>query len=173
MPCQCTWENMPRWSNTGIIWDLWVHRYILKAPWKHGWDSVCCWSNNLSMLFLPHTLKPVPMNLSPGQWAKGSLTLGSRRNTSWSMCMTLLRCYITLFHVVFVPDCWKQIKYPFARHQSAEFTISYDNAKEMTQKLDLITSDMVGKCHAVLFRRCCLWERGDQKRNKTKILLLQ
>ncbi|KAM5284125.1 discoidin, CUB and LCCL domain-containing protein 1 isoform 2-T2 [Hipposideros larvatus] len=40
-------------------------------------------------------------------------------------------------------DCWKQIKYPFARHQSAEFTISYDNEKEMTQKLDLITSDMV------------------------------
>ncbi|XP_020142770.2 discoidin, CUB and LCCL domain-containing protein 1 [Microcebus murinus] len=39
-------------------------------------------------------------------------------------------------------DCWKQIKYPFARHQSAEFTISYDNEKEMAQKLDLITSDM-------------------------------
>ncbi|XP_026943611.1 discoidin, CUB and LCCL domain-containing protein 1 isoform X1 [Sagmatias obliquidens] len=39
-------------------------------------------------------------------------------------------------------DCWKQIKYPFARHQSAEFTISYDNEKEMTQKLDLVTSDM-------------------------------
>ncbi|XP_039101959.1 discoidin, CUB and LCCL domain-containing protein 1 [Hyaena hyaena] len=39
-------------------------------------------------------------------------------------------------------DCWKQIKYPFARHQSSEFTISYDNEKEMTQKLDLITSDM-------------------------------
>lgn len=39
-------------------------------------------------------------------------------------------------------DCWKQIKYPFARHQSAEFTISYNNEKEMTQKLDLITNDM-------------------------------
>ncbi|KAM4865805.1 LOW QUALITY PROTEIN: discoidin, CUB and LCCL domain-containing protein 1 [Thomomys bottae] len=39
-------------------------------------------------------------------------------------------------------DCWKQIKYPFARHQSSEFTISYDNEKEMPQKLDLITSDM-------------------------------
>ncbi|KAK1337979.1 hypothetical protein QTO34_001083 [Cnephaeus nilssonii] len=39
-------------------------------------------------------------------------------------------------------DCWKQIKYPFARHQSAEFTISYDNEKEVTQKLDLITRDM-------------------------------
>uniref|UniRef100_A0A8B9WSS7 Discoidin, CUB and LCCL domain containing 1 n=2 Tax=Bos TaxID=9903 RepID=A0A8B9WSS7_BOSMU len=39
-------------------------------------------------------------------------------------------------------DCWKQIKYPFARHQSAEFTISYNNEKEMTQKLDLITSDI-------------------------------
>nr|KAF6362727.1 discoidin, CUB and LCCL domain containing 1 [Pipistrellus kuhlii] len=39
-------------------------------------------------------------------------------------------------------DCWKQIKYPFTRHQSAEFTISYDNEKEATQKLDLITRDM-------------------------------
>ncbi|KAM6185335.1 discoidin, CUB and LCCL domain-containing protein 1 [Rhynchocyon petersi] len=38
--------------------------------------------------------------------------------------------------------CWKQIKYPFARHQSSEFTISYDNEKEMTQKLDLIACDM-------------------------------
>ncbi|XP_014446836.1 discoidin, CUB and LCCL domain-containing protein 1 [Tupaia chinensis] len=38
--------------------------------------------------------------------------------------------------------CWKQMKYPFIRHHSAEFTISYDNEKEMTQKLDLITSDM-------------------------------
>ncbi|EGW02607.1 Discoidin, CUB and LCCL domain-containing protein 1 [Cricetulus griseus] len=38
--------------------------------------------------------------------------------------------------------CWKQIKYPFARHQSTEFTISYDNEKEVTQKLDLITSVM-------------------------------
>ncbi|XP_042638962.1 discoidin, CUB and LCCL domain-containing protein 1 [Orycteropus afer afer] len=40
------------------------------------------------------------------------------------------------------PGCWKQIKYPFARHQSSEFTISYDNEKEMTQKLDLIACDM-------------------------------
>ncbi|XP_015413272.1 PREDICTED: discoidin, CUB and LCCL domain-containing protein 1 [Myotis davidii] len=39
-------------------------------------------------------------------------------------------------------DCWKQIKHPFARHHSAEFTISYDNEKEVTQKLDLITRDM-------------------------------
>uniref|UniRef100_G3T3N1 Discoidin, CUB and LCCL domain containing 1 n=1 Tax=Loxodonta africana TaxID=9785 RepID=G3T3N1_LOXAF len=38
--------------------------------------------------------------------------------------------------------CWKKIKYPFARHQSSEFTICYDNEKEMTQKLDLITRDM-------------------------------
>ncbi|XP_006840037.1 PREDICTED: discoidin, CUB and LCCL domain-containing protein 1 [Chrysochloris asiatica] len=38
--------------------------------------------------------------------------------------------------------CWKQIKYPFARHQSSEFTISYDNEKEMTQKLDLIACDV-------------------------------
>ncbi|GAB1295105.1 Discoidin, CUB and LCCL domain-containing protein 1 [Apodemus speciosus] len=40
--------------------------------------------------------------------------------------------------------CWKQIKYPFARHQSTEFTISYDNEKEIAQKLDLVTSDMAG-----------------------------
>lgn len=29
-------------------------------------------------------------------------------------------------------SCWKQIKYPSARHQSTEFTISYDNEKKMT-----------------------------------------
>ncbi|XP_067402744.1 discoidin, CUB and LCCL domain-containing protein 1 [Emydura macquarii macquarii] len=38
--------------------------------------------------------------------------------------------------------CWKQIKQPFVRHQSTEFTISYNNEKETPQKLDLITSDM-------------------------------
>ncbi|KAM6126787.1 LOW QUALITY PROTEIN: discoidin, CUB and LCCL domain-containing protein 1 [Pterocles gutturalis] len=38
--------------------------------------------------------------------------------------------------------CWKQIKQPFTRHQSTEFTISYNNEKETTQKLDLVTSDM-------------------------------
>lgn len=51
------------------------------------------------------------------------------------------------FYILLISGCWKQIKYPFARHQSAEFTISYDNEKEMTQKLDLITSDMAGECH--------------------------
>uniref|UniRef100_A0A8C8SKA0 Discoidin, CUB and LCCL domain containing 1 n=1 Tax=Pelusios castaneus TaxID=367368 RepID=A0A8C8SKA0_9SAUR len=38
--------------------------------------------------------------------------------------------------------CWKQIKQPFVRHQSTEFTICYNNEKETPQKLDLITSDM-------------------------------
>ncbi|XP_069462728.1 discoidin, CUB and LCCL domain-containing protein 1 [Ambystoma mexicanum] len=38
--------------------------------------------------------------------------------------------------------CWKQIKQPFARQQSTEFTISYNNEKETIQKLDLVTSDM-------------------------------
>ncbi|XP_037750617.1 discoidin, CUB and LCCL domain-containing protein 1 isoform X3 [Chelonia mydas] len=38
--------------------------------------------------------------------------------------------------------CWKQIKQPFVRHQSTEFTISYNNEKETPQKLDLVTSDM-------------------------------
>lgn len=52
-----------------------------------------------------------------------------------------------LLPILFISGCWKQIKYPFARHQSTEFTISYDNEKEMTQKLDLITSDMAGEYH--------------------------
>ncbi|XP_025897629.1 discoidin, CUB and LCCL domain-containing protein 1 [Nothoprocta perdicaria] len=38
--------------------------------------------------------------------------------------------------------CWKQIKQPFTRHQSTEFTISYSNEKETPQKLDLVMSDM-------------------------------
>ncbi|XP_031437050.1 discoidin, CUB and LCCL domain-containing protein 1 isoform X2 [Clupea harengus] len=38
--------------------------------------------------------------------------------------------------------CWKQIKQPFARHQSTEFTISYSSEKEPIQKLDLVTSAM-------------------------------
>ncbi|XP_044532750.1 discoidin, CUB and LCCL domain-containing protein 1 [Gracilinanus agilis] len=37
--------------------------------------------------------------------------------------------------------CWKLLKQPFVRRQSSEFTISYENEK-MTQKLDLVTSDM-------------------------------
>ncbi|XP_068933080.1 discoidin, CUB and LCCL domain-containing protein 1 isoform X2 [Petaurus breviceps papuanus] len=43
--------------------------------------------------------------------------------------------------------CWKLLKQPFVRRQSSEFTISYENEK-MTQKLDLVTSDM-----AVVFHR--------------------
>ncbi|XP_078504612.1 discoidin, CUB and LCCL domain-containing protein 1 [Lissotriton helveticus] len=38
--------------------------------------------------------------------------------------------------------CWKQIKQPFARQQSTEFTISYCNDKDTVQKLDLVTCDM-------------------------------
>ncbi|XP_041721845.1 discoidin, CUB and LCCL domain-containing protein 1 [Coregonus clupeaformis] len=38
--------------------------------------------------------------------------------------------------------CWKQIKQPFARHQSTEFTISYSSEKDPMQKLDLVTSTM-------------------------------
>ncbi|XP_048348210.1 discoidin, CUB and LCCL domain-containing protein 1 [Sphaerodactylus townsendi] len=37
---------------------------------------------------------------------------------------------------------WKQIKQPFVRHQSTEFTISYNNEKETPQKLDLVTRDL-------------------------------
>ncbi|KAH0622256.1 hypothetical protein JD844_024396, partial [Phrynosoma platyrhinos] len=40
------------------------------------------------------------------------------------------------------PGFWKQIKHPFVRHASTEFTISYNNEKEMPQKLDLVTRDM-------------------------------
>ncbi|KAL0967407.1 hypothetical protein UPYG_G00251850 [Umbra pygmaea] len=38
--------------------------------------------------------------------------------------------------------CWKQIKQPFARHQSAEFTISYTSEKDPMEKLDLVTSTL-------------------------------
>ncbi|XP_066467215.1 discoidin, CUB and LCCL domain-containing protein 1 isoform X2 [Tiliqua scincoides] len=38
--------------------------------------------------------------------------------------------------------CWKQIKQPFVRHHSTEFTISYNNEKETPQKLDLVTREM-------------------------------
>ncbi|MBN3303239.1 DCBD1 protein, partial [Amia calva] len=38
--------------------------------------------------------------------------------------------------------CWKQIKQPFTRHQSAEFTISYSSDKDTLQKLDLVTCSM-------------------------------
>nr|XP_056712196.1 discoidin, CUB and LCCL domain-containing protein 1 [Euleptes europaea] len=37
---------------------------------------------------------------------------------------------------------WKQIKQPFVRHQSTEFTISYNNEKDTPQKLDLVTRDL-------------------------------
>lgn len=38
--------------------------------------------------------------------------------------------------------CWRQIKQPFARHQSTEFTIKYISEKDPIQKLDLVTSAM-------------------------------
>ncbi|XP_041109046.1 discoidin, CUB and LCCL domain-containing protein 1-like isoform X1 [Polyodon spathula] len=38
--------------------------------------------------------------------------------------------------------CWKQIKQPFAKHQSTEFTISYSPEKEMLNKLDVVKSNM-------------------------------
>lgn len=41
--------------------------------------------------------------------------------------------------------CWRQIKQPFARHQSTEFTIKYSSEKEPIQKLDLVTREMAGK----------------------------
>ncbi|XP_016329767.1 discoidin, CUB and LCCL domain-containing protein 1-like [Sinocyclocheilus anshuiensis] len=41
--------------------------------------------------------------------------------------------------------CWKQIKQPFARHQSTEFTIKYSSEKDPIQKLDLVTSAMAAE----------------------------
>ncbi|XP_062323599.1 discoidin, CUB and LCCL domain-containing protein 1 isoform X1 [Osmerus eperlanus] len=38
--------------------------------------------------------------------------------------------------------CWKQVKHPCTRHQSAEFTISYSPDQDPTHKLDLVTSTM-------------------------------
>ncbi|XP_042602120.1 discoidin, CUB and LCCL domain-containing protein 1-like isoform X1 [Cyprinus carpio] len=41
--------------------------------------------------------------------------------------------------------CWRQIKQPFARHQSTEFTIKYSSEKDPIQKLDLVTSAMAAE----------------------------
>uniref|UniRef100_A0A8C6Z519 Discoidin, CUB and LCCL domain containing 1 n=1 Tax=Nothoprocta perdicaria TaxID=30464 RepID=A0A8C6Z519_NOTPE len=54
----------------------------------------------------------------------------------------VLRNPEVFYFYFFVTGCWKQIKQPFTRHQSTEFTISYSNEKETPQKLDLVMSDM-------------------------------
>ncbi|XP_056619807.1 discoidin, CUB and LCCL domain-containing protein 1 [Triplophysa dalaica] len=41
--------------------------------------------------------------------------------------------------------CWRQIKQPFARHQSTEFTIKYNTDKDPIQTLDLVTSAMAAE----------------------------
>ncbi|KAG1963426.1 discoidin, CUB and LCCL domain-containing protein 1 [Pimephales promelas] len=41
--------------------------------------------------------------------------------------------------------CWRQIKQPFARHQSTEFTIKYSSEKDPIQKLDLVTREMAAE----------------------------
>ncbi|XP_051501373.1 discoidin, CUB and LCCL domain-containing protein 1-like [Myxocyprinus asiaticus] len=41
--------------------------------------------------------------------------------------------------------CWRQIKQPFARHQSTEFIIKYSSEKDPIQKLDLVTSAMAAE----------------------------
>uniref|UniRef100_A0A8C6Z8G9 Discoidin, CUB and LCCL domain containing 1 n=1 Tax=Nothoprocta perdicaria TaxID=30464 RepID=A0A8C6Z8G9_NOTPE len=56
----------------------------------------------------------------------------------------VLRNPEVFYFYFFVTGCWKQIKQPFTRHQSTEFTISYSNEKETPQKLDLVMSDMAG-----------------------------
>ncbi|XP_028653643.1 discoidin, CUB and LCCL domain-containing protein 1 isoform X1 [Erpetoichthys calabaricus] len=38
--------------------------------------------------------------------------------------------------------CWKQIKHPFARQQSTEFTIGYNAEKEILQTFDVVKSNM-------------------------------
>ena len=117
-----------------------MHKCILQARWKarFGWHVLLLqWPRHVSATHLERGVVRVPQSAG-----KGSLTSDLRRNLLWSNCVILLR-YV--FRVIFIPDCWKQIKYPFVRHQSAEFTISYDNEKDMTQKLDLITSDIAGR----------------------------
>ncbi|XP_064412285.1 discoidin, CUB and LCCL domain-containing protein 1 [Latimeria chalumnae] len=46
--------------------------------------------------------------------------------------------------------CWKNLKQPFARHQSTEFTISYNNEKETPQRLDLVPCDMADYEHPLI-----------------------
>ncbi|KAM5262565.1 discoidin, CUB and LCCL domain-containing protein 1 [Ctenodactylus gundi] len=58
------------------------------------------------------------------------------------LLVALLLAGMAVFAALRKHRCWRQIKYPFVRHQSTEFTISYDSEKEIPQKLDLITSDM-------------------------------
>lgn len=142
----------------------WENKCILQARWKawFGWRVL--------LLFLPHTWR-VWLCVCHSQLATGSLTSDFRRNLLWSDCVILLRY---LFRVIFIADCWKQIKYPFARHQSAEFTISYDNEKEMTQKLDLVTSDTAGRHQvSVAAVRCCLRERGGREERYDRSLLFR
>uniref|UniRef100_A0A8D0L6J2 Discoidin, CUB and LCCL domain containing 1 n=1 Tax=Sphenodon punctatus TaxID=8508 RepID=A0A8D0L6J2_SPHPU len=65
-----------------------------------------------------------------------------------------------LFFCIFDPGCWKQIKQPFARHQSTEFTISYNNEKEMPQKLELVTSTMADYQQALMIGTGMITRKG-------------
>uniref|UniRef100_A0A8C8GLZ3 Discoidin, CUB and LCCL domain containing 1 n=1 Tax=Oncorhynchus tshawytscha TaxID=74940 RepID=A0A8C8GLZ3_ONCTS len=65
-----------------------------------------------------------------------------------SVVLLLVGICLTIVFLLSLPacprrsGCWKQIKQPFARHQSTEFTISYSSEKDPIQKLDLVTSTM-------------------------------
>uniref|UniRef100_A0A673Y2N1 Discoidin, CUB and LCCL domain containing 1 n=1 Tax=Salmo trutta TaxID=8032 RepID=A0A673Y2N1_SALTR len=60
----------------------------------------------------------------------------------WSPVIMSVCLWSCLFTACRPSGCWKQIKHPFARHQSTEFTISYSSEKDPIQKLDLVTSTM-------------------------------
>ena len=171
MPCQLRLGKfMPRWSKRDNLGAGGYISAFYRTAGSVVW-VVCAAVVMTSAGCSHHTPGELWLCMCHRQLAKGSLTADFRRNLLWRDCVILLRY---LPRVIFIPDCWKQIKYPFARHQSAEFTISYDNEKEMTQKLDLITSDIAGR-YQVSDRamRCCLWGRGGQEEKYDYSLLFR
>lgn len=122
-----------------------MHKYVLNEHWE-AWSgrADCC-----SSRALPTHPSALSTRSSPSA-TKHNLT---HPGTHYRLHILPLWC-ISSFCVASIPGCWKQIKYPFARHQSTEFTISYDNEKELTQKLDLITSDMAGEVTLLKCQKC-------------------
>ncbi|KAL8186445.1 UNVERIFIED_CONTAM: hypothetical protein K2H54_070482 [Gekko kuhli] len=73
---------------------------------------------------------------------------------------------------------WKQIKQPFVRHQSTEFTISYNNEKDTPQKLDLVTREMADYQQPLMIGTGTVTRKGstfkpmdteDEKKGRTDI----
>lgn len=141
---------MARWSHIGRVWDLMGTQIYFKGTVENMVGTVlavvlttsaCCFY----CTHVKHCAREFITGSSSRRWPDLGL-MAEHAVAQWRMCVVLLRYYFV--PIIFLPDCWKQIKYPFARHQSAEFTISYDNEQEMTQKLDLTTSAMAGKFQA-------------------------